>query len=144
MASETVTESLVISAPLGAVYDTVGDFDSYPEWLEEFKEATIVETREDGWADRVAFVASSLGMTLRMTLAYSYDDSRMSWELVEANILSRNDGFYDMVDNGDGTTTLTYELSIDTLVPIPALLRRQLMRRTVTESLRAIKERSEQ
>ena len=143
MTPDSVTQTLVVHAPLGTVYDTVGDVESYPEWLEEFKQATVLQTRPDGWVEEAAFVLGSMGMTMRMTLAYTYTDTRMEWQLVEADIIARNDGAYDMVDNGDGTTTLTYELAVEVKAPIPALLRRRVAKKTVNDSLKAIKARAE-
>lgn len=143
MATDSVKESIDIEAELGHVYDVIGDFDSYPEWLDEFRAAEVVETRDDGWADKVRFTMSSMGLTIHMTLVYTYTDARMSWSLVEADMMSRNDGAYDMVDNGDGTTTLTYELLIETNVPLPGMVRKRLARKTVHDSLKAIKERAE-
>lgn len=143
MATDSVQESVVISAELGTVYDIVGDFDTYPQWLEEFKAVEVLATREDGWAEQVRFTMSTMGLTIHMTLAYTYSDTRMSWEMVEADMMTRNDGAYDMVDNGDGTTTLTYDLVVETTVPLPGMIRKKLARKTVTDSLKAIKLRAE-
>lgn len=143
VATDRVSESVVIDAELGTVYDVVGDFDTYPEWLEEFKAAEVLATREDGWAEQVRFTMASMGLTIHMTLAYTYTDTRMSWELVEADMMTRNDGAYDMVDNGDGTTTLTYELEVETSVPLPGMIRKKLAQKTVNDSLKAIKLRAE-
>jgi uncharacterized membrane protein len=143
MATDSVQESAVIDAELGAVYDVVGDFESYPDWLDEFKSAEVLETREDGWADRVRFTLSSMGLSLTMVLAYTYTDTRLSWHLVEGDMMTRNDGAYDMVDNGDGTTTLTYELTVETNVPLPGMVRKRLAKKTVVDSLKAIKQRAE-
>ncbi|HUG83878.1 MAG TPA: SRPBCC family protein [Euzebya sp.] len=143
MATESVQESVDINAELGAVYDVIGDVESYPEWLDEFKDAEVLATREDGWAERARFTLASMGLSINMVLAYTYTDTRMSWELVEGDMVHRNDGAYDLVDNGDGTTTLTYELLVETNVPLPGMVRKRLARKTVLDSLKAIKQRAE-
>ncbi len=143
MATDSVKETILVKADLGTVYDTVGDFQSYPEWLEEFRSVEILETREDGWADKVRFELSSMGITLHMTLAYTYGDTRVDWVLVDGDMMSRNDGAYDMRDNGDGTTDLTYELTVETSVPLPGIVRKRIAKKTVTDSLKAIKKRAE-
>lgn len=143
MAAERVRESIDIDAELGAVYDVIGDVESYPEWLEEFKEAEVLATREDGWVERARFTLASMGMSINMVLAYTYDDTRMSWELVEGDMINRNDGAYDLVDNGDGTTTLSYELLVEANVPLPGMVRRRLAKKTVVDALKAIKQRAE-
>ncbi len=143
MATDSVQETIVVKAELGTVYDTVGDFESYPEWLDEFKSVEIVETRDDGWADKVKFELNSMGITLHMTLAYTYGDTRVEWVLVDGDMMTRNDGAYDMTDNGDGTTSLTYELTVETSVPLPGMVRKRIAKKTVSDSLKAIKKRAE-
>ncbi len=143
MATDSVQETIVVKAELGTVYDTVGDFESYPEWLDEFKSVEILQTREDGWADKVKFELATMGITLHMTLAYTYSDTRVDWVLVDGDMMTRNDGAYDMTDNGDGTTSLTYELTVETSVPLPGMVRKRIAKKTVTDSLKAIKKRAE-
>lgn len=143
MATDSVQETVRIKADLGTVYDTVGDFESYPQWLEEFKEVEVLRTRDDGWADQVRYVLSSMGITLHMTLEYTYGDDRVEWRLVDGDMMTRNDGAYVMADNGDGTTDLTYELVVETSVPLPSMVRKRIAKKTVTDSLKAIKARAE-
>jgi uncharacterized membrane protein len=143
VATDSVRETITIAADLATVYDVVGDFETYPEWLEEFKAVEVLATRDDGWADRVRYTMSTMGLTIHMTLAYTYSDTRVDWELVEGDMMTRNDGAYDMVDNGDGTTQLTYELAVESSVPLPSMVRKRIARKTVTDSLKAIKARAE-
>ncbi|MGI9018406.1 MAG: SRPBCC family protein [Euzebya sp.] len=143
MATDSVSESILVDAAPGAVYDVVGDFESYPQWLEQFKEAEVLVTRDDGWAQKVRYVLSTMGISLGMTLVYTYTDTRVEWVLESGDMMTRNDGSYDMVDNGDGTTTLTYELVVETNVPLPSIVRKSIAKKTVSDSLKAIKQRAE-
>ncbi|CAN5726238.1 hypothetical protein BH24ACT15_BH24ACT15_17090 [soil metagenome] len=143
MASDQVRESIVVTAPVGAVYDTVTSYELYPEWMEEFKEVEVLRRRRDGRADTVRYVLSAVGVTMGMTLAYTYGDSRVDWVLVDGDMITVNDGAYEMSANADGTTLLTYELMLETTVPLPGVVRRRFAKRTVNESLRSIKRRAE-
>ncbi len=58
-------------------------------------------------------------------------------------MITVNDGAYEMSANADGTTLLTYELMLETTVPLPGVVRRRFAKRTVNESLRSIKRRAE-
>ena len=141
--TDSVKESLRIKADTDAVWDTVGDFPSYTEWLAEFKESEVLATREDGWAEQVRFTLGAVGITISMTLAYTYTDDRMTWTLVEGDMLQRLDGGYTIADNGDGTTTLTYELEVVSTVPLPGMVRRRIATKVVKDSLKAIRARAE-
>jgi uncharacterized membrane protein len=143
VASDQVRESIVVTAPVGAVYDTVTSYELYPEWMEEFKEVEVLRRRRDGRADTVRYVLSAVGVTMGMTLAYTYGDSRVDWVLVDGDMITVNDGAYEMSANADGTTLLTYELMLETTVPLPGVVRRRFAKRTVNESLRSIKRRAE-
>jgi uncharacterized membrane protein len=143
VATDSVQETVTIKAELGSVYDVVGDFESYPEWLDEFRSVEVLKTRDDGWAEEVRFELNSMGITLMMVLAYTYGDTRVDWVLVDGDMMTRNDGAYDMTDNGDGTTDLTYELTVETSVPLPSMVRKRIARKTVSDSLKAIKKRAE-
>lgn len=143
MATDSVEKTLTINADLGTVYDVVGDFESYPDWLEEFREAEVLETYDDGWAKQVRYVLHAMGISIDMTLAYTYTDTRVEWHLVDGDMISKNDGSYEMADNGDGTTALTYALEVVTNVPLPGMVRKRIAKKTVSDSLDAIKKRAE-
>lgn len=143
MASDSMTETLTVEADVETVYDTVADFEAYPEWLDEFKEAEILETFDDGWAKTVRFRLGAAGISLPMVLAYTYTDTRVDWSLVEGDMLTRNDGAYVLADNGDGTTDVTYELAVDSNIPLPGMVRRRVAKKIIVDSLKAIKKRAE-
>lgn len=143
MASDRVRESIIVAADIGEVYDTVTRYESYPDWMDEFKQVEVLSRGADGHATAVRFALSAMGIAATMTLAYTYSDRRIEWVLVEGDMVTANDGAYDLTDNADGTTLLTYELAVETAVPLPGLVRRRFAKRTVTDSLRAIKQRAE-
>ena len=43
MAAESGTESIEIRASPERILQVVSDIDSYPKWMDEFKEATVLE-----------------------------------------------------------------------------------------------------
>lgn len=143
MTTDRVTETIVVSAELADVYATLSDYERYPEWLEQFDDVTVLTRRDDGLADSVSYRLSAMGISLGMTLAYTYTDTRIDWRLVAGDMITHNDGSYDLADNGDGTTTLTYALAVDTSIPVPGPMRRRFATRTVADSLRAIRRRVE-
>lgn len=142
--TDVAEESIIIKAPMPQVYETLGDFEAYPEWLTEFKAVTITRLREDGWADEVRYTLGAVGITVDFTLTYDYSDTRVEWKLVEGTMLERLDGAYDMTDRGDGTTELVYELAVSSSIPLPGMVRRRVAKKIITDSLKAIKQRAEQ
>lgn len=141
--NDSVRESIVIDAEPASVYDTIGDFERYPEWLTEFKTVEVTQVRDDGWAQQARYTLGAVGITLSFVLDYTYTDDRIEWTLVEGDMLQRLDGAYDLTDNGDGTTTLTYELEVTSSIPLPGFVRRKVAAKIVSDSLAAAKQRAE-
>jgi hypothetical protein len=48
-------------------------------------------------------------------------------------------GGYSLADNGDDTTTVTYELTVALSMPIPAMMRTKAERETIDLALKELK-----
>jgi hypothetical protein len=53
------------------------------------------------------------------------------------------DGSYDLVDNGDGTTLVTYRLAVDVKFPMIGLMKRKAEKVIVDRALKGLKKRVE-
>jgi len=77
-------------------------------------------------------------------LAYDWpaDRSSVHWSLVSSTLLTALDGTYTLTPNGRGTD-VTYELSVDLMVPMIGLLKRKAERRLTDTALKDLKKRVE-
>jgi ribosome-associated toxin RatA of RatAB toxin-antitoxin module len=141
--SDAVRQTLVVAADAATIMGIVADLDSYPQWQPDITDLEILETGENGWARRARFEASAMGRTVSFELEYTYTDTEVRWRLVESDLLTRNDGSYVLVDQGDGTTQVTYELDVDLSIPVPGFMRRQIANHVVSSALQAVKRRAE-
>lgn len=139
--ADRVQERIVVRSGPDAVLEVLADFERYPEWQPEFREAEILETDQDGWGTRVRFVVDAKVLQARFTLAYTYPDGNLHWTLVEGDQLRRNDGSYDLTDLGDGTTEVVYSLEVEPSVPLPGMLRRQAAKRIASGALQGLQRR---
>ncbi|MGI8874725.1 MAG: SRPBCC family protein [Egibacteraceae bacterium] len=142
--SNTVEDRIVVAADLDAVFDVIADFDAYPDWQAEVKEAQTLQTDADGRGTRVRFLVDARVIKARLVLDYTYTDTSMEWVLVEGDGVRRNDGRYDLRELGDGTTEVTYALEVEPSVPVPGLIRRQAAKRIIDGALAGMKRRVEQ
>ena len=109
--ADTSTQSIQVHAPLAQVAAVICDFPRYPEWADAMKQVEVLEEYEDGYAAQVRFVIDAGPLADDYTLDYAYaeDLSRIEWHLVAPSKMQRTlNGSYDLADNGDGTTTVTY------------------------------------
>ena len=144
--ADTSTQSIVIHAPVDRVAAVICDFVRYPEWAEATKLVEVVEEYEDGYASQVRFVIDAQVMADDYTLAYAYADdiSRIEWSLVTASKMQRvQNGSYDLVDNGDGTCTVTYTLEVELSIGMLGMFRRKAEKMIMDTALKQLKRRVE-
>jgi carbon monoxide dehydrogenase subunit G len=144
--ADTSTQSIRVSAPPARVAAVICDFPRYPEWADAMKQVEVVEEYEDGYAARVRFVLDAGVMTDDYTLEYAYADdlSRIEWELVAPSKTQKSQrGSYDLVDEGDGTTTVTYTLEVELSIGMLGMFRRKAEKMIMDAALRELKRRVE-
>lgn len=144
--ADSSTASIVIAAPPERVAAVITDFPSYPEWTDAVKSAEVVQEYEDGYASQVRFVMDAGVVSDEYTLAYEYaeDISRIEWRLVAPSRMQRTQtGSYDIADNGDGTSTVTYRLEVELSVGMLGMFRRKAEKMIMDAALKQLKRRVE-
>lgn len=145
--AEHAEGSILVEAETSDVMEVIVDYEAYPEWAEDVGSAEILERGADGRGTSVAFEVEIpvLGRAA-YTLAYTYaqGDAGLSWRTSEARGAVRDIwGEYLLTDLGDGTTKVTYRLSVDLGVLVPGFLRTQGAKRVIDTALEGLKERVE-
>jgi len=144
--ADTSTRSITIAASPETIAGVICDFGRYPEWVGAVKAVEVVEEYEDGYASQVTFALDAGVMTDEYTLAYEYADdlSRIEWHLVAPSRMQKaQDGAYDIDDNGDGTSTVTYTLSVDLAIGMLGMLKRKAEKMIMDTALNDLKRRVE-
>ena len=142
--AETASQTTLIKAAPQECFATAIEFERYPEWAKDVKEAVVRERDEDGRATLVEFRASALGRSTHYTLAYDYSGApeRMSWKLERGAIMRAIDGAYTFTPTDDGSTHVRYDLSIELVVPLPGFVKRRAEVR-ILNTLKELKARVE-
>ena len=142
--SEQTTSSIVIAAEPSAVMEVIGDFPAYPEWATGVKKADVVAEGPEGWAEQVYFVLDVSPIKDEYTLAYEWDGyDAVTWTLVEGKMLRSLDGAYLLKDLGNGSTEVTYRLSLDVSIPLIGMLKRKGEKILIDTALKGLKKRVE-
>ena len=142
--TDTASERIRVEAPADRCYDVAVDFESYPEWVRDVKEAKILETDEEGRGKRVEFRAAALGKSIRYMLEYDFSDAphSFSWKFVDGDMLRRLDGTYRFEPDGD-STRVHYDLAVELAVPLPGLLKRRAAGLIMGSALKELKKQVE-
>ena len=142
--ADRTESSIVIQAAPSQVMGVIADLASYPEWSDGVKSVEILTEFEDGRPGDAHFVVDAGAIKDSYTLEYDWDaDRSVTWKLTEGHMLKALDGVYELTDNGDGSTTVVYRLTVDVSIPMIGLIRRKAEKVIVDTALRGLKERVE-
>ena len=144
--AESSSQSIVISADPARIAEVICDYASYPTWAQAIKAAEVLEEYEDGYPATVRFIIDAGVVQDEYTLHYDYaeDISRIEWHLVEPSKMQKaQDGSYDIADNGDGSSTVTYTLSVELAIGMLGMFKRKAEKMIMDAALTELKRRVE-
>lgn len=144
--TDHATERIEIDASPEQCFGVALDFERYPEWATDLKEATVLARDNDGRGGDVAYRVAAMGRSTSYTLRYSYGSNplRMSWRLIEGDVMERIDGEYEFVPLGEGSRCeVSYYVSVDMLVPLPGFVKRRAEAKLLHTALDDLKQRVE-
>jgi ribosome-associated toxin RatA of RatAB toxin-antitoxin module len=144
MADQTES-SIVINASPAAIMGVIADLAAYPEWSDGIKEVTVLALYEDDNRPADArFNLASGAIKDIYELEYDWDgDAKVSWTLTKGDMLTAMDGVYELVANGDGSTTVHYRLAVDVKIPMIGMIKRKAEKVIVDTALKGLKKRVE-
>ncbi len=142
--AETAFQTITIVAPMERVYAIASDFEKYPDWAKDVKEATVRSRDDAGRPIEVEFRASALGRSTHYTLSYDYSDAPrvLGWTMKRGDIMRAIDGAYTFSENPNGSIDVRYDLAIELVVPLPGFVKRRAEQR-ILNTVRELKVRSE-
>ena len=141
--AEQSTQSIVIDAPASDVMAVIADFPAYPEWVAAAKKVEVLEPGDDGRARQVHFVIDAGVIKDDYVLEYTWDaDRKVSWNLVKGQMMKRQEGSYVLAER-DGSTEVTYSITIDVNMPIIGMLKRKAEKVILDTALKELKKRVE-
>ncbi|HEY5135229.1 MAG TPA: SRPBCC family protein [Candidatus Nanopelagicales bacterium] len=142
--AERTESSTIINATPAQVMDVIADLASYPEWSDGVKSVEVLTEYEDGRPADAHFVVDAGAIKDSYSLEYDWEEDRsVTWRLTAGQMLKALDGVYELTDNGDGTTTVVYQLSVDVSIPMIGLIKRKAEKVIIDTALRGLKERVE-
>jgi uncharacterized membrane protein len=141
--TDHATEHVRVNAPLDRCFQALIDFERYPAWASDIKEAQVHRRDDEGRGVEVTWRAAAMGRSTTVRLRYDYADSPtvLRWELLDGDMLRRYDGHYRLTPATDdpGSTDVEYELSVDLVVPVPGFVKRRAEARIMKAALPDLK-----
>jgi ribosome-associated toxin RatA of RatAB toxin-antitoxin module len=144
--ADSSMQSIVIDATPAQIAAVICDFGAYPQWIPAMKRTDVLSQYEDGYAADVTFALDAGVVSDEYTVVYEYSEdlSHIEWKLVKPSKMQKvQNGSYDLVDNGDGTTTVTYTLEVDLTMPVLGMFKRKAEKAIMDAALGGLKKRVE-
>ncbi|MFJ6751942.1 MULTISPECIES: SRPBCC family protein [unclassified Streptomyces] len=143
--AEHTSSSITIEAAPAEVMGVIADFDRYPEWTGEVKEAEVLGKDDQGRAEQVRLVLDAGAIKDDHTLAYTWTgENEVSWSLVKSQMLRVLDGSYRLAPRGGGASTeVTYQLTVDVKIPMLGMIKRKAEKVIIDRALAGLKKRVE-
>lgn len=140
---DQATQRTTIMASPQLCFDAATDFEQYPRWAHDVKEAEIIARDETGRAVDVEYGVTAMGRSTNYTLRYFYgsDPLRLAWRLQRGDATTRLDGEYEFLPvRGDKESTeVTYHLAVELAVPLPGFVKRRAESRIMHTALDELK-----
>ncbi len=138
--------SITIEAPSDEVQKTLFDLESYPSWSTTFKSVTVLQRDGDGRPTQVVIAVDAGALKDKVTLDYDWSGAPelLTFTLNDATMLTEMTGSYEIADNGDDTTTVSFELTVAISIPIPEMMRRKAEESTIDLALAQLKKKLEE
>ena len=142
--ADSTAQTIYIDADPKTVMNVIADIKSYPQWVSEYPETEVLEADDDGYPKTARLVLETAILKDTMVLAYDWPPDRKSvrWRLVSSSLLRSLNGAYLLSPKGSGTD-VTYELSVDLVIPMIGLLKRKAERILTDTALKDLKKRVE-
>jgi ribosome-associated toxin RatA of RatAB toxin-antitoxin module len=144
--ADRTESSIVVAAEPAAVMGVIADLEAYPEWSSDVKSVEVLSVYEDD--DRPAearFVIDSGAFKDDYSLEYAWTgDEHVSWAMsVAGSLLKTLDGEYALAATGDGSTLVTYRLTVEVKIPMIGMIKRKAEKVIVDTALKGLKARVE-
>ncbi len=143
----TVEAEVLINAPLDRVYTISRDIESFPEFMEDVQEVSILERTPQRQVSRWVGVVKEFGRTITWTEEDLWDDEThvCTFRQTEGDFTSY-EGLWAFAAQGEATHVrleLTYEYRVPLVGALIQGLLQKKMRQNCVSMLEAIKARAE-
>ena len=134
------SSKITIEASADEVRKVLYDIAGYPTWSKTIKAAKVESSDDQGRPLRIQLTIEAGMLRDKPTLDYDWSGApeKVSFSLVDADLLTQMDGVYTVKALGD-ETEVTYELSTGVSMPVPKPMLEQAELSTIKLALDELK-----
>lgn len=143
--SQPSSNSTTIDAPASEVSAVLADLENYPTWTSAIKKVEVHERDSNNRPVKVTVTVDAGVLKDRAQLSYDWSKlpNEIAFSLDEADMMTEMTGSYQIKDNGDDTSTVTYSLTTQISMPVPEMMRKKVEMSTIDAALSQLKKKIE-
>jgi uncharacterized membrane protein len=143
--SQPSSNSTTIDAPASEVSAVLADLENYPTWTSAIKKVEVHERDSNNRPVKVTVTVDAGVLKDRAQLSYDWSKlpNEIAFSLDEADMMTEMTGSYQIKDNGDDTSTVTYSLTTQISMPVPEMMRKKVEMSTIDAALAQLKKKIE-
>ncbi|TSE01197.1 SRPBCC family protein [Skermania sp. ID1734] len=143
--ADRTNRSIIINATAAKIMDVIADFPAYPTWVAAAKTVQVLTPGPGDRAQVVRFELDAGVLKETYDLAYDWapDGKSVTWQLIRGDLQKSQYGAYTLEDQPDGSTRVSYELTVDLNVPMIGMFKRKAEKVITDTALKELKKRVE-
>lgn len=140
MASAERTETFSVKPE--QVFAAITDYEAYPEFMDGVSSVKVIERK--GNTAKVEFninIIKKFSYTLLLT---EEAPSRLSWTFDSGDLFKKSNGAWELKDNGNGTTDVTYKVDIDFKMMVPGMVTKKLVSGNLPSMMKSVEKKAKE
>ncbi|MCV7356393.1 SRPBCC family protein [Mycolicibacterium fluoranthenivorans] len=121
------SREVVIEATPEEIFAVVADVESTPTWSPQYQKAEVIDTDDEGRPRVVKQTIKTVGITDVLTVEYTWEPDKVSWELVKASQLKSQKCSYTLAPQGQATK-VRFDITVELAIPLPGFILKKVMK----------------
>ena len=133
-----------VGSDAASVMAIVSDFERYPEWSDGVHGCWVLARYDDGRPSQLRLDADLNGMAATYIQAVYYPgDNQIQTVMQQGDLFTKQEQLFSAVGTG-ASTLLTVDVDVETSMPVPAPVVKQLLNNALDHLAGNLKQRAEQ
>lgn len=139
-----VSKTVEVTADAAKILAIVADFESYPQWNKEIKGLWVLARYDDGRPSQLRLDAAYEAIEDTLIQAVYYPSpTQIQTVMQQGKLFKKQEQMFSVVQTG-ATSLLTVDLDVETELPIPAPMVKQMVNNVLDYLAENLKRRAEE
>jgi len=139
-----MSKTVEVNADAAAIMAIVADFETYPQWNDSIKGLWVLARYDDGRPSQLRLDTEVQGMQGTYIQAVYYPgQNQIQTVLQQGDLFSKQEQLFSVVEIG-ASSLLTVDIDVETTMPVPAPVLKQLLNNVLDHLAENLKQRAQQ